>query len=85
MADMKSTINIMSRKKNEDDYKCYLYVIQPKQNYEDLNEEDDNWQGKIFHQQNFNKQKFGEINSEVKKLANKQTKETKEIKEGIKS
>ena len=80
MADMKSTINIMSRKKNEDDYKCYLYVIQPKQNYEDLNEEDDNWQGKIFHQQNFNKQKFEEVNTEVKKLANKQNQSTKEIK-----
>ena len=27
MADMKSTINILSRRKNDDDYKCYLYVI----------------------------------------------------------
>ena len=70
MADMKSSINIMSRKKNEDADKIYLYVIQPKQNYEDLNEEDDNWQGKIHHQQNFNKQKFEEISTEVKKSAN---------------
>merc|ERR1719384_2273246 len=85
MADMKSTINIMSKNKNEDEDKIYLYVIQPKRNYEDLNEDDDNWQGKIYHQQNFNKSKFEEINTEVKKLATKQnhtTKEqTKEIKE----
>ena len=67
MADMKSIINIMSRKKSEEEDKIYLYVIQPKQNFEDLNEEDDNWQGKIYHQQNFNKQKFEEINAEVKK------------------
>ena len=50
MADMKSVINIINRKKNEDEDKIYLYVIQPKKNYEDLNEDDDNWQGKIYHQ-----------------------------------
>ena len=90
MADMRRIIKIMSRNKNEDEDKIFLYVIQPKKNFEDLNEDDDNWQGKIYHQQNFNKQKFEEINAEVKevkKLANKQnhttkeqTKETKEIK-----
>ena len=71
MADMRSSINIMSGKRNEDEDKIYLYVIQPKKNYEDLNEEDDNWQGKTLHQQNFNKEKFEEVNTEVKKLANK--------------
>ena len=30
MADMKNIINIMSRNKNEDEDKIYLYVIQPK-------------------------------------------------------
>ena len=55
MAEMKSIINIMSRKKSEDKDKIYLYVIQPKHDYEDLNEDDDKWQGKIHHQQNFNK------------------------------
>ena len=85
MAEMKSIINIISRKKSEDKDKIYLYVIQPKHDYEDLNEDDDKWQGKIHHQQNFNKQKFEEINTEVKKSANKQTKEIKEIKEEIKS
>ena len=65
MADMKSVIDIMSRNKNEDKYKCYLYVIQPKKNYEDLNEDDDTWQGKIYHQQNFNKQKFEEMSTEA--------------------
>ena len=53
MAEMKSIINIMSRKKNEDEHECYIYVIQPKHNYEDLNEDNDNWQGKIYQQQNF--------------------------------
>jgi len=56
MTDMMSIINVMSRKKSEDEDKIYLYVIQPKQNYEDLNEDDDIWQGKIHHQQNFIKQ-----------------------------
>ena len=70
MIDMKSIIDIMSRTENEDEDKIYLYVIQPKQNFEDVNEEEDAWQGKIYHQQNFNKQKFEEINSEVKKSAN---------------
>ena len=43
MADMKSVINILSKKKNEDEDQIYLYVIQPKQNYEDLNEGDETW------------------------------------------
>ena len=65
MADMKSVINILSKKKNEDEDQIYLYVIQPKHDYEDLNEDDDNWQGKIYHQQNFIKQKFDEINTKA--------------------
>ena len=55
----------MSRNKNEDEDKIFLYVIQPKQNFEDLNEDEDNWQGKIYHQQNFNKQKFEEMSTEA--------------------
>ena len=53
MAEMKNIISIMNRNKNEDDDQIYLYVIQPKQDYEDVNEDDDNWQGNIYHQQNF--------------------------------
>jgi len=43
MAGMTGIIKIRSRKKNEDEDKIYLYVIQPKQNYEDLNEDDETW------------------------------------------
>ena len=80
MAEMKSILNIMCKQKSEANDKCYLYVIQPKHDYEDLNEDEDNWQGKIYHQQNFNKQKFAEINTQVKNLANKQSQSNKEIK-----
>ena len=85
MPDMRRIIKIMSRNKNEDEDKIFLYVIQPKKNFEDLNEDEDNWQGKIYHQQNFNKQKFEEINTEVKKLATKQNHTTKEQTKEIKA
>ena len=53
MTDMISVTKLISRKRNENEDKIYFYLIQPKNNYEDLNEDDDNWQGRIQHQQNF--------------------------------
>ena len=85
MADMRSIIKIMRCKKNVEERKIYLYVIQPKHNYEDLNEADEDWQGKVYHQQNFNKYKFEELTTEVKKLGSRQNQTTNEIKEEIKS
>ena len=56
MTDMISITNMLSRKNNENEDEIYFYLIQPKQNYEELNEDDENWQGRINHQQNFIKQ-----------------------------
>ena len=50
MADMKSIIDVLGTKKKVDEQGHYLYVIMRKYDVEDLNEDDDNWQGKIFHQ-----------------------------------
>ena len=48
MADMKCIIDIFS-KKEVDEHGHYLYVIMRKYDVEDLDEDDENWQGKIFH------------------------------------
>ena len=50
MADMKSIIDIFGSNKKVDEQGHYLYVVMRKYDVEDLNEDDDNWQGKIFHQ-----------------------------------
>ena len=53
MGDMKPIIEVISPKKKVDEQGHYLYVIMRQYDVEDLNEDDDNWQGKMLHQQNF--------------------------------
>ena len=53
MGDMKPIIEVISPKKKIDEQGHYLYVIMRQYDVEDLNEDDDNWQGKMLHQQNF--------------------------------
>ena len=50
MADMKSIIDFFGSKKHVEEQGHFLYVIMRKYDVEDLNEDDENWAGKIFHQ-----------------------------------
>ena len=72
MADMKSIINIMSRKKKEDETKVFLYVIQPVQDEDEVSEDRNLSRGKsiTFRTKSRSNSKTSQ-NSSMRRLINK--------------
>ena len=65
MASMKS---IIGSQEKEDESKIFLYVIQPVQDVDEVNEDQSLWRGKVHHMQDQIKVKFQNMTNTVNEL-----------------
>ena len=63
MAAMKS---IIGNQEKEDESRIYLYVIQPEQDVDEVNEDQSLWRGKVHHIQDQIKVKFQNMTNHIK-------------------
>ena len=68
MAAMKS---IIGSQEKEDETKIFLYVIQPEQDVDEVNEDQSLWRGKVHHMQDQIKVKFQNMTDTVNELVNR--------------
>merc|ERR1719189_1874379 len=80
MASMKS---IIGSQEKEDESRIFLYVIQPVQNVDEVNEDQSLWRGKVHHMQDQIKVKFSNLNGKIDDMQAKLLGHTTELKKSF--